>query len=181
MALFTNFGQVWHTLPNGKQVLLNDITKYITIPEIYRTDSRLYLTYRVQDGDRPDLLSYRLYGTVEYQWTILIMNSITSMDEKWPRTEAQLEDYVTNKYPFNNIYQDIHHYEDENGLVQDPVAVQIAHGYNNTNEAIMYYGLVPVKYFDYEFRLNEAKRDIKLLDPEYIADVDRQVKEAFSG
>lgn len=179
MTFFSNFGNVWHTLPNGQTVLLNDITKYITIPQRFRNDSRYYLEYSIKEGDRPDLISNRLYGTVDYAWTILIMNGLSDMENKWPRSQVRLEEFIAEKYPFQNSL-DVHHYEDENGLVQDPLALRLANGFHNENMAIVNYGLQPVSIFDHEYNLNEEKRKIKLLDPDYILEVDRQVKEAFN-
>ena len=64
-------------------------------------NSAYYQTVSIQDGERPDLLSQRLYGTPIYHWTFLLLNpQIKNIWDDWPMGSAQLLDYVTNKYQY---------------------------------------------------------------------------------
>ena len=54
-----------------------------------------YETITVQDGERPDILSKRLYNDERYHWTFLLLNpQIKNIWDDWPMSSAQLLDYV---------------------------------------------------------------------------------------
>lgn len=55
--------------------------------------------YRIEDGDTPDNLSYRLYNTVDHYWTIMFVNQIENLSAEWPLNEEQFQAYLEEKYP----------------------------------------------------------------------------------
>ncbi len=60
-----------------------------------------YETVTVADGERPDILSKRLYNTETYHWTFLLLNpQIKNIWDDWPMSSSQLLDYCTNKYQY---------------------------------------------------------------------------------
>ena len=63
--------------------LYNNLSKFVTK---YDTSS-----YRVNEADlqRPDLISYRIYGTVKYWWLVLSYNGISN-----PFTELETGDII---------------------------------------------------------------------------------------
>jgi hypothetical protein len=178
MTYFSNFGRVWHTLPNGTQIIINDTTRFVSFAEKYRKNPRLNLKYTIADGDRPDLISYRLYGSVDYWWTILLLNSIQT-SEDWPKTSDELDRYISIKYPFQDT-NDPHHYEDVYGLVADPRAIRIKRNLASDQDAIVAANLTPISILDYETQENDKKRNILLIDPGQILRVDEEMKELFN-
>ena len=57
--------------------------------------------YQLLDGERPDHLSQRLYGTPIYHWTFLLLNpQIKNIWDDWPMAFNQLIEYCTNKYQY---------------------------------------------------------------------------------
>ena len=155
-------------------VLLNNITKSFAIDKQFPVDPRLTLAYTIRDGDRPELLSNRLYGTQDYWWTVLLINNIVEYDKEWPLTSDQMDLYLQENYPFNNVYIDIHHYETLDGLITDPIAVMVTKQFNSPEEAINYEPLIGISIYDHEMKRNDAKRKIKLIDPDYIINVINQ-------
>lgn len=67
------------------------------------------------------------------------------------------------------INQFVHHYEDSNGIevYYNPSDVTDAY---NSNQAI------PVTFFDYENRINESKRSIKLIDKIYLQQIEADLE-----
>ena len=64
------------------------------LDEIYR-----YTTYTVQDGERPDIVSQRLYGTPKYYWTFFVVNNFLHDGYKvWPMSTRMLEDYIEKEF-----------------------------------------------------------------------------------
>lgn len=58
-----------------------------------------YTTYDVQDGERPDIVSQRLYGTTKYYWTFFVVNDFLHDGYKlWPMSTRMLEDYIEKEF-----------------------------------------------------------------------------------
>lgn len=107
--------------------------------------------YVVMDGDTPENLSYRYYGSTQYYWVILLCNDIVDPREDWPKTQADLLTFCQRKYGTTEVYE-VHHYINEEGLHvdYDPAAVA-----NGTQQE--------VTNLAYEADLNDAKKNLVLL------------------
>lgn len=173
MTYFASHGSVWYTLEDGSQLMMNDLTVFANFNAKWREQSNLQLQYEIRDGDTPALLSNRLYDTVKYWWTILLINNISDMTEQWPRTYDDLNIYIEQKYPNNSKY-DAHHYIDPAGLVVDLLSQRIKYGVLTDAEAIEEGGLEAVSIEEYETALNENKRNIILVDPDFISLVQKE-------
>lgn len=64
--------------------------------------------YVILDGERPDQVSQKLYGTPKYDWLILLTNNMISRYDNWPLSEYDLRKHVEDKY---ENPEGIHHYE----------------------------------------------------------------------
>lgn len=179
MSYFRELGTQWIKLDTGETVLLTDITKFATFVSKWKNDERLFLQYNIKDEERVDQISYHIYDTVDYWWTILLFNNIYDFDEQWPRSEKMLLRYIEEKYPFNNL-GDIHHYETVDGVYMDLRALRLEYNINNDNDLISIFGLIPITIYDHEYILNESKRAIKIVDPDYIGQVISQFTELMN-
>ena len=54
--------------------------------------------YIVSNGERPEVISYKLYGTTKYDYLLLIFNEIESFYDEWPRDDQTLKKYIEKKY-----------------------------------------------------------------------------------
>lgn len=180
MAYFKYMGQVWWNQPDGSQLLMNDLTAFADITDAWRKDARVQIPYQVRDGELPHMISNRLYGSVEYWWTILLMNNIYDFDNQWPRSYEALNDYIALKYP-DNLPTDVHHYVNSNGFVADLLSTRISLGVTDDATAIDQGNLEPITIMDFEMGLNEAKRNIVLIDPNFISTVQTAYETAMQG
>lgn len=180
MTYFSSHGSVWITIEDGNQILMNDLTVFANISKSWKENSNLQMEYQIKDGDTPYLLSNRLYNTVSYWWTVLLMNDISDMTEQWPRSYDDLNRYIEQKYPNQSKY-DVHHYIDPSGLVADLISNRIKYGVTTDSEAINAAGLEPVTILEYETAVNENKRNIVLIDPDFISLVDKEYNELMRG
>lgn len=154
--------------------------------DIFKEDT-LYTSYVVQNGQRPDQISYEQYGDEQYYWIILQINEIIDYYNQWPLSDKELEEYGLKKYGGLENYQSVHHYEtiqtmDENGNVVLPGGMQVPANF------IYYYPAKPgsettlsslpaqVTNYEYEKRLNEKKSEIFILKERYIQDYSREVR-----
>lgn len=89
----------------GEQVtyeIFQDISRYSDIIDQIRDNVSFYRKYSIQENDRPDQVSYKLYGTPEYHWTFYLMNDHLRA-RGWPLTLKQLEDTVKRDFPHFTI------------------------------------------------------------------------------
>ena len=154
--------------------------------DIFKEDT-IYTSYTVQDGERPDQISYDYYNDEQYYWIILQINEITDYYNQWPLSNKELEEFGKKKYGGLENYKQVHHYEtvqtfDENNNIVLPGGLEVPSNF------IYYYPAKPgsettlsslpaeVTNYDYEKRLNEKKSDIFILKERYISDYVREVK-----
>ena len=65
--------------------------------------------YTIKSGERPDQISYEMYGNEAYYWIILQVNDIVDFYQQWPLSQYELDEYVKKKYGAR--MEDTHHYE----------------------------------------------------------------------
>ncbi len=58
-----------------------------------------YRFYEIQDGERPDIVSERLYGTGAYYWTFFVVNErLHDGYREWPMSQIDFSEYLDKKY-----------------------------------------------------------------------------------
>ena len=125
---------------------MTDITQNIRFRKEILANITTYDFYDIKDGETPEILSERIYGTPDYHWVIMLANNRYDYTAEWPLTYVTLQKYIDAKYGENA--DATRHNEDENGYV-------VMGGY-------------PVSNREYEERLNEKKRRIKIISPSLI-------------
>ena len=64
------------------------------IKDSIKSDIAAYYPYLVQEGERPDILSFRYYGSVSYAYLILLFNNIIDPQFDWPLNTIDFENYI---------------------------------------------------------------------------------------
>ena len=106
---FTYFPKMYYdAVGNNNPKLVTNILKRVKVRDGIKNDVSMFDKYQVKFGESPEIVSYRLYDTVDYYWTILLMNNIRDRFYEWPLSEQQFEEYVNAKYT-NPLA--VHHYE----------------------------------------------------------------------
>jgi hypothetical protein len=149
---------------NGNGTLVKDIFRRMKVRDNVKNNLALMATYDVQDGDTPETISYKHFGSTDYFWVICLMNDITDRFYDWPLTNSAFEEYVKQKY---DNPQAIHHYEKDqlsgsttgNGPADYEHKIEV----NSTDADAQ-----SVSNYEYESRLQDQKRQIKLLDKAYL-------------
>lgn len=91
-----NFGD------NEVDTIFPNISAYIDIVDQLRDEVAFYETYTILDGDRPDIVSQKLYGTPDYHWTFFYMND-GLRESGWPLSERELRALVKKRYPHRTV------------------------------------------------------------------------------
>ena len=86
---------------SGKFDKLKNLTAKAKISDSLINNAAFYQTVEVIDGERPDHLSQRLYGSSQYHWTFLLLNpQIKNIWDDWPMKYSQLVEYCIEKYQY---------------------------------------------------------------------------------
>ena len=134
--------------------------------------------YQVQDNERPDIIAQKIYENPELDWVILVTNNITSMRNQWPLSNNELYNYCLEKYGSDLAIMQTHHFETqevkdmfgrivlEGKLIVDQNFTFTYSKEDNTIETVS--PAQPVSNYTYEQRLNEEKRQIRVLKPGFL-------------
>ena len=126
-----------------------------------KSNTSLYDTYDVKEGETPEMIAFKLYGDSELHWIILIVNDITDRYHQWPMNFSQFNEYLNDKY---SNPDGIHHYETTQTSGDTKVKIEVV---NDVDEDA-YTGLTPITNREYEESEQDVKRSIRLLDPSFV-------------
>jgi hypothetical protein len=87
-----------------KIITVKDITVRAKINEYFKNSALTSLPYEIQDGERPETLSHRIYDRTDLHWTILMFNEIHDPIFEWPLSSAELESKLQAKYKGYALY-----------------------------------------------------------------------------
>jgi len=147
---FQNFPAIYYEYEiGGKKVLrtVTDITQNIRVVSSILDSITLYDEYDIMDGETPEIISNKIYGSPLYHWVIVITNQRFNYLEDWPMTTDQLETYIKDKYG-DQMYA-TRYYVNSNGYIV------------NSTEPMA----TPVSNYEHEQQINESKRRIKIISP----------------
>lgn len=99
MAFFRNFPRLNYKF--GDEIttaLFQNISIYIDLIDQIANDGSFYQTYTILDGDRPDVVSQKLYGTPDYYWTFYLLNENIRV-QGWPLTVQEVFENSRIYYP----------------------------------------------------------------------------------
>ena len=89
---FEKFPYDLYSLDDLKSVqLITDILRRVTISDDIKSNSSIFDEYDVKEGETPERLADRIYGSTNYHWLILHVNEIIDPRYDWPLTTYQLE------------------------------------------------------------------------------------------
>jgi len=144
---------------NGKFKDVKNLLRRVGVRAKIKTNTMLYDTYDVKNGETPESIAFKLYDDAELHWVIMLINDITDRFHDWPLTEAQFLQFINDKYDDVNA---IHHYEisQQSGNTKKKINI----GTDNTD----YPTATAITNYEHEQEVQDNKRKIRLLDPSYI-------------
>ena len=91
---FTNFPEVPYKFgANLPAVAYQNLTAYVDVIDQIKDNIAFYRNYYIQEGDRPDQLSFELYGTTDYYWMFYLLNDHIK-EQGWPLTYDALSTLI---------------------------------------------------------------------------------------
>ena len=130
--------------------------------------------YYIGDGIRPDQVADNIYGDPELDWVVLTSANIINVRDEWPLDSGEMYNYALNKY--GNDLNQIRHYEttevkDSSGRLILPKGKVVDSGFTIPDPSSSTATLNPVggvTNYEYESKLNDEKRSIYIISPNYL-------------
>ena len=157
------------------QVVKNIFKRAVIRDDIF-DEITAFTKYSVVGDERPDQVAYQFYNDSGLDWVILATNNIIHVRDEWPMGNQDFLTYLNGKYTEAEL-ANIHHYEtkiirDSSGTLIQPEGKRVPAGYtvnfldNGTLRSES--SLTSFTFLDHETNLNDAKRNINILRPEFL-------------
>jgi hypothetical protein len=189
---------------SGNPILMTNLLTRAKLLEELQNNPMLFYTYSIQDGDTPEIVADKYYGDPFSYWIVLHSNKILDPIWDWPMAYNQFLSYIDSKYkeqaeaenqtPFEYTNTTVYKYEkitktvDSETLTENLIYTSITEDdYNslvpstetfllpNGQTCVLTIDKKITTIFDYEYDLNEQKRNIKLLNSSYL----QQMQKSF--
>ena len=159
---FANFPLiVYDSVGDGNFKIVTNLLKRVALRTKVRTNTLLYDTYDVKEGETPEMIADKLYDDPELHWVILFVNNITDRYHQWPMNFGQFNTFIADKY--SNI-DAVHHYEVSQTSGDTSIKIDIGTDTTGYSEA----DLTTITNREFEEERQDKLRQIRLLDRAYI-------------
>ena len=143
---------------DDQRKLLTNILERVKLKANILANTLVFDKYTVKDGETPEIVADKYYGDSRYHWIILLVNNLTNRFD-FPMSVRAFNEYLIEKYGVGN--QDgVHHHE-------------VAQSSGDTSRKLIVSsdttGAVAITNREYEQTLQDKKRQIKLLDRQYLS------------
>ena len=175
-----------------------NISEYNTVKNLFKrarirddifSDLMYFTKYKIVGDDRPDQVAYKLYGDSRYDWIVLLSNNVMNVASEWPMSQVSFYNYMIRKYGDESKFNDVHHYEtkeirDSIGRIVTRAGLEVPKDY-----VVSYYdaelegqvtttdSTVSFSNYDYEVSLEDDKRNIFVLKPEFLSVIKNDLDE----
>ena len=175
------------TEPNQFRAVTNIMSRVRFKPSVIENITDYY-PYKVLEGERPDIVSFKKYGTVAYSYLILLINDIVDPLFDWPLPSRQFENYIieqygsvataqsTNKYYYQIIRPEVARTGVSERVPEYKIIVDQT-TYNSLDASVR----SAQNVYDWETEQNDNKREIKIVNPDFIQDIDYEVKKTLAA
>jgi hypothetical protein len=180
MSYFNQFNSVLYpdfTKATGEMILKN-ITSRVVRRENLVDDKSVFYTYTMREEESIEDVSNKLYGSPEFYWTIMIINNRFDRFYDFPLPVNVVNEYITEKYgSLLTAIQTMKYYirpdkllYSTNSELDKSFFIEVPFG-TYTNWAVSEAGIPmrrEVSMYDYELEQNELKRNILVLQNNYL-------------
>ena len=149
---------------DGNEKVVTDLMVRVKVRSKILDESTLYDLYDVPEGETPEITALKHFGNSQYHWVILLTNDITDRYYGWPLTTYEFENYINDKYTNPD---GVHHYE----ITQSSGKIK-GEGPSDYEHKLIVNSTTPnaeaITNRDFEQRIQDQKRQIKLLNAAYL-------------
>jgi hypothetical protein len=197
MLYFNNLPNIAYPDGNGKTIIMKDLMTRVYVISKLAKDPLMFYSYDVKEGETPEIVAYKYYGSVDDFWLVLLANKANDPEWDWPLTHRNLEKYIIEKYGSIENSQQLHHYEKiitvTNPLTNESEQSMVKIGseqYANVivesttcsfplGDVIYSVDKREVTNYMYENELNESRRNINLIDKTIALSLQREFRRLY--
>ena len=169
MSYFDKFPLIVYDIKgDNKFKVLPDILRRVKLRSNLQDGAVLFDKYDVKEGENPEDVAFKWFGSADLHWVILLTNNVTDRYYDWPLSQPDFAEFLTDKYGAGNE-DSAHHYElvRSSGKTTSSGPSDYSHRVEvNSDET----DAITVTNREYEERLQDQKRQIKLLSKSFLAD-----------
>lgn len=199
MAYFEKFSLLTYDLKGDRPFTFSvttDIFIRTKLLESIQNNTYVYYIYDIQEGDTPEILASKYYKNPNRHWIILLANNIVDPFYDWPLRRENFISYLEDKYgSLSTAESTYHHYEkiitktdsftrtvtvnrfhvDYDTFLTLPASAEYQTiSFADGNTVTIETSRNAVTNYDYEDALNESKRRIKIIDKQYIGQIEKE-------
>lgn len=136
----------------------------------------LFYKYQIEEGERPDTVAEKLYGSADLDWVVMITAGIINVRNDWPLSDKDIYQFTEDKYGFKNInkvkFFETKEVKDSKGRLILPAGKVVDSNFTIPNPDDPYAAylnpVVGISNYEYEVRENDKKRTIYILRSDYL-------------
>ena len=150
-------------------------------PDIFQ-DLATFQKYQIKGDDRPDNVAEDFYQDSSLDWLVLTSNNIINIQTEWPMTQRDFDRFLLDKYGTYANLESTHHHEtlevkNSKGVVMLEKGLEVESDFSfsyydwwlKEQKTIATANLVTeVTNYQYEEKIEDAKRNIFLLKVRYL-------------
>ena len=100
-----------HKISSGAFIAIKNIFRSAKLFDYLSDNATLFNKYVIRDGERPDTVAQKLYGSSSYDYVVILIAGITNINHQWPVQDYQTYDLTLAKYGSEVAMNEVHHYE----------------------------------------------------------------------
>ena len=123
---FANFPKIvydFDTTAGTNYQIVTDISRNVRFRKKILENISLYDYYDIREGETPEIVSEKIYGTPYYHWVIMLANQRYDYINDFPISQLELDALVEQRYGLSKI-EHIHHYA-YNGFIREGVNILV--------------------------------------------------------
>ena len=150
---------------NGNTQEVTDIFRRVKVRSKIADNVTLFDKFDVHEGEKPEDVAYKAYGDADYFWVVCLVNNVVNRYYDWPLDEFNFQQFVADKY---SNPDGIHHYEitQSSGKQTGDGPADYSHKIEVNSDTP---GAESVSNIEHERRLQDKKRQIRILLPQYLS------------
>lgn len=206
MKYFELFPKVITNDVNGTSLIATNLMARVNILPELQNNPLLFYAYDMQDGDKPDTIAAKYYNNPYRYWIFLYGNNIMDPAAELPLSVHNFEAYLNDKYEDAAILADMetipytqftpYQYQKIVTTLDSVTDIETIRYFNVDIDTYISISELAVNLnffddgslvtitttkrilsiFDYENDLNESKRQVKLINTTYAADMEKKFK-----
>jgi hypothetical protein len=120
---FANFPKIVYDFDLSSGVdyrIVTDVTRNVRLRKQILENISLYDYYDIAEGETPEIISEKIYGTPYYHWVIMLVNQRYDYVNDFPLSQLELDTYIDKKYGDKKYH--VHDYKVD-GFIKEGVNI----------------------------------------------------------